>query len=80
LTRLIRIIAISCRHRDAERAFQSTNGTIVDGDAEKSRNNPYESRDGSTVLGDTGGRLFGIVAGSDRPAPDRNRQWSTPPG
>jgi hypothetical protein len=40
---MIRIIAISYRHRDAERAFQSTNRTIVDGDAEKSRNNPYES-------------------------------------
>jgi signal transduction histidine kinase len=43
---LIRIIAISYRHWDAERPFQSTNGTILDGGAEKSRNNPYETDDG----------------------------------
>jgi hypothetical protein len=42
--RLIRIIAISYPRGDTERAFQCTNEPIVDGDAEKSRNNPYEYR------------------------------------
>jgi hypothetical protein len=46
IDRFIRIIAIRYRYRDAERAFQSTNGTIVDGDAEKSRNNPHEKAPG----------------------------------
>jgi hypothetical protein len=43
MIRLIRIIAISYRRRDAERAFQCTNEPIVDGDAEKSRDNPYQT-------------------------------------